>query len=110
MNQDTKFTIFVVAWIAFALLLLVFDKSAGIPTKKRFLPWAISGAGVLFIGMTLWLKPQWNVGVVVVPTVLLISIFQIRLTRICDSCGKTLFPRGFVRRSICSKCGHELKT
>src|SRR4051812_37868066 len=73
--------------------------------KRVIFPWFITLVGALFCGFVLLLTEAWVV-LVVAPATALIGFLNIRLTKFCDHCGRTLHnPSLFTPMRFCPSCG-----
>jgi hypothetical protein len=79
--------------------------------KRRIYPAFVIGVGVLFL-IFVWLMAvpdDVSFFCVMVPGVVLITLLNIRNTRFCNSCGRTVFTQNpFASPKFCSKCGASL--
>jgi hypothetical protein len=76
--------------------------------KRTLWPYFTVLVGISFLGFT-W----YTQGSVPLPFVVLIPVIifiNIRMTRFCDSCGRTVVSRNFFASAkFCQGCGAELK-
>ncbi len=109
MRQDI-FPIFFVVWIALGIAgSFLFYFSKNVQFKKRYFPWYIILAGVLFISFGLVTGLPLVMLFFMVPAVALITFLNIRFTRFCDNCGRTISTQGmFGKVEYCAKCGAKL--
>lgn len=109
-NADQLLFIFLGVWIVLGMAsaaFFFFSKDASL--KRKVWPPVAIGVGVLCLGFV------WLVGFpaeamyVAVPIVALLTFLNLRGTRFCDSCGKTLMsPNPLFRRESCPRCGSKL--
>jgi len=91
--------LFIATWITLGIAsvwFLYFDRN--IARKKRLLPVFIIGSGALFAMFVFLISGDLRVMGMVVPAVVLISFLNLRIIRICSSCGRTI-NSGLVRKS-----------
>jgi len=106
-------TAFIITWVLLGLgsfLFFHFNRNAAL--KRRVWKISVIAVGFIFTGFVYLIlghqEPQ--VMYILVPVVILISLLNIRMTRFCDSCGKTVYRHPFLSRArFCSHCGIELK-
>lgn len=101
------FPIFFVCWLLLGIGSAIFLRSATYEIKKRWYPRFTIAAGVVFLGF-IALSGAGPFLVIAVPAVTLITYLNIRSTRFCPKCGKTLYQQGWSRPNFCSKCGANL--
>jgi len=103
--------LFIATWIALgiaSLWFLYFDKN--VVRKKRLLPIFIIGSGALFVIFVFSINGDLRVMAFVVPAVVLISFLNLRMIKVCSSCGRTINSGlCFLRAEYCSKCGAKLE-
>jgi len=108
-----EFIAFMVLWVLLGLgsfLFFHFNRNAAL--KRRVWPVFIVAIGLILGGFVYFSmgREQPLVLYFMVPAILLISFFNIRTTRFCDSCGRTLHRQPvFSRAQFCPQCGAELK-
>src|SRR5687767_6638119 len=104
---------FMVVWCLLGVgsfLFFHFNRNAAL--KRRVFPAFVVAVGLIFGGFVYFSagSQQPQVLYMLVPALLLISFLNIRQTRFCDSCGKTLYRQPiFSRPRFCPHCGAELK-
>jgi len=100
---------FVGIWIVLMILGFWFYFSKNIELKKRWFPIFMVGGGVLFVGFVLLLSGQPMFLIIVIPGVTLITYLNIRNTKFCESCGRTVYNHmWFSKIEYCAKCGAKL--
>jgi ribosomal protein L37E len=79
--------------------------------KKRYFHWSVVGTGVLFLVFVLLMDPAFLAFMpVAVPVVGVISWMNIRMTRFCERCGRTVFRQmPFSDHRYCPGCGSPLE-
>jgi hypothetical protein len=109
MRQDI-FTIFFVVWIALGISgFFLFYVNKDIRFKKRYFPWFSIFTGVLFISFVLGTGFPVQVLFLMVPAVTLITYLNIKSTKFCDSCGRTIINQmWFNKIEYCGRCGAKL--
>jgi hypothetical protein len=104
------FPIFAVTWVILGVGSFIFfsyNKNAAL--KRKAWPIMVIGAGALFLTFG-WLmgfrgQPMYFMA----PFVLLITALNLKGTKFCDSCGKTIMARSpFTSTRFCPDCGTEL--
>ena len=95
------------AWIVLALLgALVFQISKDVAFKRAWYPRYVIGTGVLFGGVIVLMSgPNAFSLLIGLPMIALITYLNVRLTRFCPGCGRTIYPGGFSRPRYCPRCG-----
>jgi hypothetical protein len=107
-----EFVVFMVFWTLLGLtsfLFFQFNRNAAL--KRRIWPPFIIIIGVIFASFVWYTsggRPE--VLVFMLPAVALISLLNIRLTRFCQSCGRTIRAQPFSSPgSFCKYCGAKLE-
>ena len=110
MSPEQIFPIFVGSWVVLGLVsFMIFFRGKNVQLKRKLLAPFIIGAGVLFTGFTYAIVPGGQALYIIVPAVILITIFNLRSIIFCDSCGKITNNQNFlVKPEFCSKCGEKL--
>ena len=102
---------FIGIWIALGIVgiwFMYFDRD--IARKKRLLPIFTIGSGVLFVLFTFLITGDVRILAFVIPAVVLICVLNLRMIRVCSSCGRTIQSGlWFTRAEYCSKCGARLE-
>ncbi|MEO5915017.1 MAG: hypothetical protein ABIS50_12355 [Luteolibacter sp.] len=91
---------------------LFFHFNRNTALKRRILPIFIILTGLIFGGFVYYMtgRQQPQVLGFMIPAIILISFLNIRTTRFCDACGRTLYRQPiFTRAQFCPHCGSELK-
>lgn len=105
-------TFFVATWAILmiaGLWLNFIDRN--IARKKRLLPVFIVGAGVLFaVFASLIIADLRVITFFIVPAIVLVTFLNLRLTRVCSSCGRTVINGGSWLEipKYCPRCGAKL--
>jgi hypothetical protein len=110
-DGNTRFAIFMGTWAVLGVIgISVFFVSRNVERKKRYFPAWVVSIGLLFVGFS-----QWIMGfhpkqlIIIVPAVVLIAIFNLRATRFCPKCGRTIINKIPLERVVyCPKCGQKL--
>jgi hypothetical protein len=106
------FPIFFGVWVVLGIFSSAFfflNKNAVL--KRKVHPPFVIGVGVLFLtfGWLMGIPDQPFFFCVMVPAVVVITFLNIRNTRFCNSCGRTVFTQNpFAPPKFCSKCGAGL--
>jgi hypothetical protein len=78
--------------------------------KKRLLPVFIIGSGALFVVFGFLISGSFSILAFMIPAVVLISLLNLCMIRICSACGRTIHSgMWFARAEYCSKCGARLE-
>jgi len=111
-NVSNVSLVFFGVWIAlgiFSAAFFLLNNDAALK-RKVFAPLVI-GVGVLFLGVAALTGMPLDAFFyfVFVPAVALITFLNLRSTRFCDSCGKTVISHiPLARPKFCSRCGSML--
>jgi hypothetical protein len=111
-GQEIANKAFVVTWVimaVFSFAFFQFNRNAAL--KKRVFPIAVGVTSVLFMAFIAWMtKLQSPLVFVMLGAVVLIAVINIRTTKFCESCGRTLIKQPlFSKTKYCPKCGAEMK-
>ena len=111
MNPEKIFPIFFGTWVVLGLVsFYIFFIGKNAELKRKLWPPFVIGTGVLFILFVYLMGFGGEAMYMMVPAVILITILNLRATKFCDSCGKTIINQNFfVKPEFCSKCGAKLK-
>ena len=108
-----EFLVFMVVWVCLGLgSFLFFHFNRNTALKRQVWPVFIIAIGLMFGGFVYLMmgRQQPQVLYLMGPAIFLISFLNIRTTRFCDSCGKTLYRQPiFTRTQFCPHCGAQLK-
>lgn len=88
---------------------VVFFLSRDVNRKRRLFPGFTVLTGILFVGFVWAMGFSGGIVLAAIPIVALISWLNIRQTRFCDACGRTvvtMFPGQ--RPRYCHQCGAAL--
>jgi hypothetical protein len=110
-NADKVFPIFIGTWIILGVLssYLFFIRN-DYEFKVKYFKYFVILVGILFVGFTAAMGAPPQVYFIMVPAVVLITFLNIRLTRFCKNCGKTIINNmPFTRIDFCAKCGSKLQ-
>lgn len=109
MNPDI-FPIFFVVWITLGIAgFFLFYVSKNVQFKKKYFPWYAVLAGVLFISFVSVTGFPLQIMFIMLPAVALITFLNIKSTKFCDNCGKTIINHMFFTKvEYCAKCGAKL--
>ena len=109
MERDI-FPIFFVTWIVLGVVgFFLFYVSKNVQFKKRYFPWYTILVGVLFISFSLGMGFPLEMLYFEVPAVALITCLNIKSTKFCGNCGRTIINRmWFNKVEYCAKCGAKL--
>lgn len=109
MRPNDLFLIFAAVWVVLGLGLWFFSRRAARQRRKQWHLALVAGAGLLFIFFSYALSQRIEVLYMAVPLVVLISVFNHRLTRFCPRCGFDVPRTGlFSRATFCPRCGGKL--
>lgn len=109
-NVADIFPIFFGTWVVLGLGSFAFFHFNKDPTLKRKVwPVMVISTGALFLGFIWLMGFRGEVMYMAAPAVILISLLNLRATKFCDSCGRTLYNQGlFSKAGFCPKCGNKL--
>jgi len=113
MNAQAQqvFPIFIGVWIllgAGSAAFFLLNNNAAL--KRKILPPFAIGVNVLFLGFIVLMGFPLKALLVMGPVAAVIAVLNIRATKFCDACGKTLMNQNpFSPAKYCSRCGAELK-
>jgi hypothetical protein len=107
-DAQEVFPIFFGTWVALGILgSYLFIIRNDYEFKVKYFKYFVILVGVLFIGFAAAMAPPPEVFLVMVPLVILFTIVNIKCTRFCRNCGKTI--NAFYFAAFCPKCGKKLK-
>ena len=110
-DKGGVFAVFFVFWIALGLgSFLFFQFSRDAKLKRRIWPILIICIAIIFGCFVLYMTGgDARVLFIMIPAIILISFLNLRTTRFCNSCGKTLHRQPvFSRPQFCPYCGAQL--
>lgn len=101
--------VFVVVWAALAVGGFVFfARNKDAARKRRYFPRLAIGAGALFALVIASMAP-WPATLLFLPFIGVIAWLNIRMTRFCDGCGRTLINQAWwSKMNFCPYCGVKL--
>jgi len=104
------FPIFFVVWLALGLAgFFLFYVNKNVQFKRRYFPWYVILGGVLFISFGWVMRFSLQMLFLMVPAVALITFLNIKSTKFCDGCGRTIINQmWFTKVEHCAKCGAKL--
>ncbi len=110
-NAGTIFPIFFGTWVVLGILsFYLFFIRNDYEFKVKYFKYFVFLVGILFLGFIIAMSPPRQVYFMFVPAVALITFLNIRLTRFCKNCGKTIINNmPFSRIDFCPKCGSKLQ-
>jgi ribosomal protein S27AE len=98
---------FLLAWSVLAILLFFFYQfNRNVELKRSLHPWIVSGISFLFWLFLLYLGFPNRIIYLSLLGLALAAFLNIRLTRFCGNCGRTIFNRGFLKAKFCPNCGN----
>ncbi len=111
MEEKNVFFTFFIVWVILGIssfLFLQFNRNAAL--KRRIFPGFVVGVGVVFGCFVAYMsRGHLQVLFVAVPMITLITFLNLRKTRFCDSCGRTLYQQPiFSSSQFCPRCGAQL--
>lgn len=105
---DCVFPVFIGTWILLAIAgFYIFHTRRDARSKRKWWPWWIALVSVLFIGFVAATGAPPVALAFVIPAAVLIGLLNVRNTRFCGTCGRTI-TEPFTRPKYCSKCGGDL--
>jgi len=110
MSADEIFPIFFGTWVVLGIVsFVIFFLGKDAQLKRKLWKPFVIGTGALFIGFVYLMGFGGEALYIMVPAVVLITFLNIRSTKFCDACGKTIINQNFlVKPDFCSKCGEKL--
>jgi len=102
---------FLATWVVPGTLgMWFFFVDRNVNRKKRLLPFFIIGTGALFVIFVFLITADLRVLAFVLPASILIAVMNLRMIKVCSSCGRTV-QSGimFAKAEYCSKCGAKLE-
>ena len=100
--------IFFVLWIPLCLVVWTFYWKGNLEAKRRWHPPIVFGMAAVFRGFVASVTPYALA--VVVPAVAAISFLNLKLTKFCRACGRTLIQNPpWATINFCPKCGVSLR-
>ena len=113
MDDFQKFAwgLFPFLWVTLGIVgFFLFFFSKNVEFKKKYYPWYVISAGVLFALLMLMTGMPIFPLVIFLPVIALITYLNLRNIKFCDSCGKTIVNRAwFSKVNYCSNCGAKLE-
>ena len=109
-DEHEIFPIFMGTWVVLGIIsfFVFFISKNAAQKRKLFRPFAI-GVGVLFCVFVFLMDAHVQVFLFMVPAVTLITVINLRVTKFCDSCGRTIINNPpWSSPKYCSHCGSEL--
>jgi hypothetical protein len=107
MRPELLFPVFIGVWIVLLVLVSLFYLKGSLAAKRRFHPFVVGGAALLFLGFITLLMPA-STFVVIVPIVALMSFLNYKITKFCESCGATTIRVPGTPAVACRKCGSQV--
>lgn len=104
MRPELVFTIFIGVWVTLLVVVGLFYWRGSLATKRRFHPFVVIAAALIFLGFITLIMPA-STFVVIVPVVALMSFLNYKSTKFCDSCGATTVRVPGTKPAPCRKCG-----
>lgn len=110
-NADKVFPIFFGTWIVLGILsFYLFFIRNDYEFKIKYYKYFIILVGIFFIGFVTAMGAPPKVYVTMIPAVTLIMFLNIKVTRFCKNCGKTIISHiPFTSINFCPKCGSRLQ-
>jgi hypothetical protein len=103
---------FLIIWVFFGIVTLLFfwlNKNA--KQKRKYFPWWIGFIGVLFGTFVYLMGAPAKIFIIFIPAICLISFMNIKMTKFCDKCGRTIINQMFFSGNFkhCPYCTAKLK-
>ena len=111
-DNQKAFLLLVACWIPLGIAsLLFFFLNRNAALKRKVLPIFATVVGILFGAFVFYMtRGSLFALALIVPMIVLITVINIRTTRFCDACGRTLIRQSlFSRPGFCSQCGAPLR-
>ena len=104
------FPVFFVVWIVLGITgFFLFYVSKNVQFKRKYFPWYVILGGVIFVLFGLGMGLPVAMLFIMLPVVTLITLLNIKSTRFCDNCGRTIINQmWFSKVEYCAKCGAKL--
>lgn len=101
---------FVAAWAALTIGgFLFFARNKDAARRRAFFPRLAVGAGVLF-GLLIAGTAPWPATLMFLPFIGIVTWLNVRMTRFCDACGRTLISQAWwAKINFCPYCGEKLR-
>lgn len=108
-NADKIFPVFFGTWVVLGILsFYLFFIRDDYGFKVKYFKFVIL-VGILFLGFVTAMGIPLQVFIIMVPSVALITLLNIKFTRFCKDCGKTIINNvPFAKIEFCPKCGSKL--
>ena len=108
MKPDAAFPVFFFLWILLCVAVWTFYWKGSLEAKRRWHPRIAVGIPVLFLGLIAIAAPFGLA--MAIPAVAVISLINLKSTRFCPACGRTLFQSSpWSAMNFCPKCGASLR-
>ncbi|MFH1093362.1 MAG: hypothetical protein V1739_04300 [Candidatus Omnitrophota bacterium] len=109
-GPDIIVPIFIGTWIVLGILsFYLFIIKNNYNFKVKYFKYFIILTGCLFAGFISLMGMPWQVHILVIPSLILISYLNIKFTKFCKNCGKTIIINMlFGKIKFCPHCGNEL--
>ena len=104
------FPLLVVAWVILAVASLsLFRRTRDVAFRRRVFPWFVVASAALFVGLVALIGAPSNYLLLVIPPVAVVAFLNVRGTRFCATCGRTVHGQlGVTPPRSCSHCGADL--
>ena len=111
MKPDKIAPLFMAFWgFLFVIFFLMFHVNKDVTFKRKYFPFAMVFAGVVFAGFITATMPAYRILIIGYPTIVLICYLNIRMTKFCAKCGATNINRMiFTAMNYCQKCGEPFE-
>lgn len=111
-GKGPVFFAFFVVWAILGISsFLFFHLNRDAKTKKKIFPFFVIGVGIIFSTFVAW-SSDWAPFVLFffIPAVGLITFLNLRTTKFCESCGRTLYKQSLLDPPrFCPHCGNQLE-
>ena len=110
-NPEKIFPIMVGTWIVLGLLsFYLFFIRKNYEFKVRYFKYFVIMVAILFIAFVTAMGAPLQAYIFMIPVVIVITFLNIRNTRFCKTCGKTIINQlGSGKIDFCPKCGSKLQ-
>ena len=104
------FLLLVVTWAILAVASLsLFRRTRDVAFRRRVFPWFVAASAALFLGLVALIGAPRDYLLLMLPPVAVVAFFNVRGTRFCSTCGRTVHGRlGVTPPRSCSHCGAHL--
>jgi hypothetical protein len=109
-NPDVVFPIFFGTWVVLGVIgFVIFSLGKDAKLKRKLWPPFVIGTALLFAFFVSLMGFPAFTFIFMGPMLVLIVYLQLKNTKFCDNCGKTIMNQNFFSKpKYCFKCGEKL--